>query len=276
MDNVGHVLPSSVKGGTNPSMALLTPLWDASHMEKPDETPLQTFVRTAIEQSPRARDHYDSIIQQRSGSKGKPLYDLSRGKGLKPSTTMLAHIAAALEQPMDLLISAAQGIEVQPARASQRGSSIGRAPDHPPIVGVADGDGSIPLRRINIGYAMGDGSNLDDIADEGTMDFDANLLRIITQSPPHRLFVADGVGDSMQPTLMDSDMIVIDTMQNHLNKWDRIWAISLQGAGAVKRIGLAEKGKVEIISDNPIIPNKIVPVEDVRIIGRVVWSGRRH
>lgn len=127
-----------------------------------------------------------------------------------------------------------------------------------------------------MGFSMGDGSNLDDIVDEGTLDFDANLLRLLTPSPYKYLFVADGNGDSMQPTLLDSDIIVIDTMQNTLNKWDRIWAISLQGAGAVKRIGMAERGKVEIMSDNPIVPNKVVPIEDVRIIGRVVYSGRRH
>ena len=148
--------------------------------------------------------------------------------------------------------------------------------DHPAVIGSADGDGTISLKRINLGFAMGDGTNLDDYVEEGTIDFDANLLRLISPSPAHRLVVADGVGDSMQPTLLDSDMIVIDTMQNQLNKWDRIWAMSLQGGGAVKRVGPAEKGKVEIISDNPAIPNRTVPIEDVRIIGRVVWSGRRH
>ena len=149
-------------------------------------------------------------------------------------------------------------------------------PDIPPTRGVADGDGSIALKRINLGFAMGDGTNLDDYVEEGTIDFDANLLRVITQSPPHRIVVADGVGDSMQPTLLDSDMIVIDTLQNQLNKWDRIWAMSLHGAGAVKRLGPADRGMVEVISDNPGIPNRTVKLEDVRIIGRVVWSGRRH
>lgn len=149
-------------------------------------------------------------------------------------------------------------------------------PDILPSRGSADGDGTISLKRINLGFAMGDGTNLDDYVEEGTMDFDANLLRLISPSPAHRLVVADGVGDSMQPTLLDSDMILIDTLQNQLNKWDRIWAINLQGGGAVKRLGPPEKGKVEIISDNPGIPNRVVSMEDVRIIGRVVWSGRRH
>ena len=154
--------------------------------------------------------------------------------------------------------------------------SAAAIPDIPPTRGVADGDGSIALKRINLGFAMGDGTNLDDYVEEGTIDFDANLLRVITQSPPHRIVVADGVGDSMQPTLLDSDMIVIDTLQNQLNKWDRIWAMSLHGAGAVKRLGPADRGMVEVISDNPGIPNRTVKLEDVRIIGRVVWSGRRH
>lgn len=156
------------------------------------------------------------------------------------------------------------------------GGDSSKMPDIPPTRGSADHDGRVTLRRINLGFAMGDGSNLDDYVEEGSLDFDANLLRLITQSPAHRILVAEGVGDSMQPTLMDSDMIVIDTMQNQLNKWDRIWAMSLQGAGAVKRLGPAERGKVEVISDNPSIPNRVVPLEDVRIIGRVVWSGRRH
>jgi len=156
------------------------------------------------------------------------------------------------------------------------GSESSKIPDIPPTRGSADDDGRVTLKRINLGFAMGDGSNLDEYVEEGSLDFDANLLRLITQSPAHRILVAEGVGDSMQPTLMDSDMIVIDTMQNQLNKWDRIWAMSLQGAGAVKRLGPAERGKVEIISDNPGIPNRIVPLEDVRIIGRIVWSGRRH
>lgn len=154
--------------------------------------------------------------------------------------------------------------------------SMATAPDVPAMISSADGDGTISLKRINLGFAMGDGTNLDDYVEEGTIDFDANLLRLISPSSAHRLVVADGVGDSMQPTLLDSDMIVIDTMQNQLNKWDRIWAMSLQGGGAVKRVGPAEKGRVEIISDNPAIPNRTVALEDVRIIGRVVWSGRRH
>lgn len=275
MHKVGYVPRSSEKSRTNPSMALLSAVWDTSHMTEANaETALQAFVRMAIDQAPRARDHYDSLIQERAGTKGKPLYDLMRGKSLRPSVATLGHMAAVLSQPIALITRAAQGEKVRPLPVD--GMTDGVRSDTQPTRGSADTDGPVALKRINMGFSMGDGSNLDDIVEEGTMDFDANLLRLLTPSPYHRLFVADGNGDSMQPTLLDSDIIVIDTMQNTLDKWDRIWAISLQGAGAVKRIGLAERGKVEIMSDNPIVPNKVVSVEDVRIIGRVVWSGRRH
>ncbi|WP_157035646.1 S24 family peptidase [Sphingobium chungbukense] len=149
-------------------------------------------------------------------------------------------------------------------------------PDIPPTRGVADGDGMVMLKQINLGFAMGDGTNLDDYFEESEIGFDPNQLRAISRAPSTRLIVAHGAGDSMQPTLLDSDTLVIDTTQTKLNMMDRIWAISLYGAGAVKRLRPAAEGKVEIISDNPIHGAKLVSAEDVRIIGRVVWSGRRH
>ncbi|MGW8203006.1 S24 family peptidase [Sphingomonas bisphenolicum] len=177
-----------------------------------------------------------------------------------PSADRLTAIAKALETSPEWLL----------------GQSMAPVSDTPVTLGIADGDGSIALKRINLGFAMGDGSNLDDYVEEGTFDFDANLLRAISQSPAHRLLVADGVGDSMQPTLLDSDLLVIDTLQTRLNMTDRIWAIALYGAGAVKRLRPAAGGKLEIISDNTLHEKQIVDAQDVRIIGRVVWSGRRH
>ena len=176
----------------------------------------------------------------------------------------------------DRLAAIARALETSPEWLMARSSTPPAVPDIPPTRGSADGDGAIALKRINLGVAMGDGSNLDDYIEEGTVDFDPNLLRAISQSPAHRLLVAHGVGDSMQPTLLDSDMLVIDTLQTRLNMTDRIWAIGLFGAGAVKRLRPAAGGMVEIISDNPMHDKQVVSAEDVRFIGRVVWSGRRH
>ena len=192
-----------------------------------------------------------------------------RDRRSMPSAMRLEQLAAALETTSDWLLG-------KTLAAENSGGRRALAPDILPTRGVADGDGAISLKRINLGFAMGDGSNLDDYVEEGTVEFDPNILRMISQSPPHRMLVAHGVGDSMQPTLLDSDMLVIDTLQTRLNMTDRIWAIALYGAGAVKRLRPAADGKVEIISDNTVHGRQIVDAVDVRIIGRVVRSGRRH
>lgn len=136
-------------------------------------------------------------------------------------------------------------------------------------------DGSVPLRQVDLALSMGDGANIDDYVEEGTLDFDANLLRTITRSPPERLFVARGAGDSMMPTLLNDDMVVIDTLQRTLNMLDRIWAVSVHGAGAIKRLRAIGRQRVLVISDNAGVENQEVDAEDLRILGRVIWVGRR-
>lgn len=149
-----------------------------------------------------------------------------------------------------------------------------RTSDNLPVVGSEDG--SVPLRHLDMSLSMGDGSNIDDYFEEGVFEFDANLLRTITRSPPHRLIVGHGIGDSMSPTLHDRDMVIFDTTQTMLNATDKIWAISLFGAGGIKRLRPIAKDRVLVISDNPTLENQEVSREDLRIMGRVIWSARRH
>lgn len=141
---------------------------------------------------------------------------------------------------------------------------------------VKSEDGSIPLRHVNMSLAMGEGTNIDDYFDEGVFEFDAGLLRQISASPAHNLIVGHGIGDSMSPTIHDDAIVIFDAAQTRLNSDDKIWAISLFGAGSIKRLQMIGRGRILVVSDNPIIPNKEVLAEDLRILGRVVWSARRH
>lgn len=137
-------------------------------------------------------------------------------------------------------------------------------------------EGSIPLRRLDFRLSMGDGTNLDDYFEEGVFEFDAALLRTISRSPPQSLIVGDGIGDSMTPTITDSSLVIIDTNQRMLNAHDAIWAIALFGAGGIKRLRPVARDRVLVISDNPALENQEVSTEDLRILGRVIWSARRH
>lgn len=137
-------------------------------------------------------------------------------------------------------------------------------------------NGSVPLRHLDLGLAMGDGTSLEDYYEEGIFEFDAALLRKISRAPPHRLIVGHGVGDSMMPTLLNEDMVIFDTTQTVLNAMDKIWAINIYGQGAVKRIRKINNNRVLVMSDNPTLSPQEVDADDLRILGRVIWSARRH
>lgn len=182
----------------------------------------------------------------------------------------LEEVAKLLEvEPEELLFR----IGLTSGRVSLQSTSgpSGGLPADPPLVR----EHPIALRQVDLAFSMGDGANIDDYVEEGALDFDAGLLRSITRSPPERLFVARGAGDSMMPTLLNDDMVVIDTLQRQLNMLDRIWAISVHGAGAIKRLRAIGKQRILVISDNHAVDNQEVDAEDLRILGRVVWVGRR-
>jgi transcriptional regulator with XRE-family HTH domain len=93
--------------------------------------------------------------------------------------------------------------------------------DHIPMRGVFDDIGGVMIRQVDLSYAMGDGTNLEDYFEETAVLFDPNFLRTLTRAPVERLFVARGDGDSMFPTLINDDQVLIDTTQRRLNMQDR-------------------------------------------------------
>jgi len=79
-------------------------------------------------------------------------------------------------------------------------------------------------------------------------------------------------GDSMLPTLMDGDLLVVDTREQ-LGVYDGVYAISLDNQLLVKRLryDIGSQG-YQIISDNPDHDNFLLPKEELsrlRINGRV-------
>lgn len=286
MLNVGHIPPSSDIARTNPSVAICSAVWDASYMETLHETPLQAFVRRAVEQSGKARDHFDKRIQKLSGSTGKPLYDLSRGKGLNPGAAMLDHFAAVLRQPIDLVQRAARGehVEPEPWQAtpieklvdhSKRHEDLPLAykiPDRPIQV---PGDGEVvQIQMLDLSLSMGPGTLIDGYVESELVSFDLNFVRQFSRAPSDRLRIVTGVGDSMEPTLFRNDLIVIDTNDRRLSKQDGIYWINLYGAAGIKRLRAIGPNKVLVKSDNPIHEDQEVDADDLRIEGRAVWTTR--
>lgn len=130
------------------------------------------------------------------------------------------------------------------------------------------------VRKVDITYAMGDGSVLQDYPDVELLPFSLNFLQKFIRGTTDKLFIATGYGDSMEPTLRRDDLVMIDTSQNRIGLSDQIWALTYAGAGMIKRLRPLAGGRMLILSDNPNVPDQEVAMDEIYIVGKVVWSAR--
>ncbi|MGN6121691.1 MAG: S24 family peptidase [Sphingomonas oligoaromativorans] len=131
------------------------------------------------------------------------------------------------------------------------------------------------IPEVDLRYAMGDGAVLADYPEVGQIPFNRQFRRSLTSAPVEKLFVARGDGDSMLPTLINDDMVLIDTSQNRITQSDRIWALAVGDAGMIKRVRVLGTDQYELHSDNPSIRPQPITREELTVVGRVIWVGRR-
>lgn len=100
--------------------------------------------------------------------------------------------------------------------------------------------------------------------------------RALGVSPKH-LALISVKGDSMEPTLSDGDLVLIDTSAGNIEN-NAIYVLQYNGTLLVKRIQKKLDGSVLIISDNSMYKQEVLTGDlaaQLNVIGRVVWSGRR-
>lgn len=84
-------------------------------------------------------------------------------------------------------------------------------------------------------------------------------------------------GDSMEPTLSNGDLILVDTSTKKVED-NAIYVLRYNGSLMVKRIQRKIDGSLIIKSDNLVYEPEMVSgeaVNELHVVGRVVWSGRR-
>lgn len=94
---------------------------------------------------------------------------------------------------------------------------------------------------------------------------------------PRNLSVAMVHGKSMEPTLREADVILLDTSENGLEfvKDGKVYAITVKQKPLVKRLYKQELGGILLQSDNPSFKEIIIDDDELnsfRVVGRVVWS----
>lgn len=136
-------------------------------------------------------------------------------------------------------------------------------------------EGSVMIPQLDIGYSMGGGSVFQEYAQTAMIPFPREWLRPLIGGTFGELFVARGEGDSMMPTILDHDVVIIDTAQKTITKQDRLWCLNYGDLGMIKRVRMQPDGAALIISDNPAVENFTAYDGEVQAIGRVIWIGRR-
>lgn len=143
---------------------------------------------------------------------------------------------------------------------------------------VAPPGGLMTVPRLAVGAAAGAGSESAGDALVAHHAFDARWLRTLSGSPQH-LSIITVEGDSMVPTLNHGDDIMVDTSDAAERLREGIYVLRRDSLLLVKRLVRAAGGgvpRLNIISDNSVYPPEMeVPVTQVEIVGRVVWTGRR-
>lgn len=128
---------------------------------------------------------------------------------------------------------------------------------------------------IDLAYGMG-GTYLDDIdPDARSEPFPLSFIRRYTKAKAEDLVIADGLGDSMAPTIGSNDQMLIDRSIDSLRVADQIWAFSFGGVGMVKRLRPRPDGSIAILSDNPAVPEDRAVDDELYLIGRVVAIVRK-
>ena len=207
--------------------------------------------------------------------------DLARAIGVSPQaiskmvtgdttdTSKLYQIASFLHTTPEYL--AGESDEADPSAVADRRLPFrGAEPELPSDL--------VQIDQINMAYGLG-GTFIDnDALEVEKVTFSRAWLRSYTHSFPELLFTTDGVGDSMEPTISDHDVIIGDRGQVRLDqvKGDKIWACVFAGVGMVKRLRALPDGTVRIMSDNHVVRDELATDGDLHIVGRIVAVVKRH
>ena len=130
----------------------------------------------------------------------------------------------------------------------------------------------VSVARLALGAAAGAGAASDDEGTIGAFRFSRDWLREQGLSPASLSAIAV-TGDSMEPTLRDGDEILVERIDAPAR--DGIHVLRRDDTLLVKRLDLSQPGRVTLISDNRAYAPYEVALDEIEVIGRVVWKGGR-
>lgn len=139
------------------------------------------------------------------------------------------------------------------------------------------GDGFVKIPRYKVDASAGYGAVIHSEQIVDHLAFRSDWVRHALGVPVASLALINVTGDSMEPTLSNGDLILIDTSIHGVDD-SGVYVLQFDGKLKVKRIHSKVDGTVDLISDNTRYPIETIQGElaqGLNVVGRVVWCGRR-
>lgn len=130
----------------------------------------------------------------------------------------------------------------------------------------------VPLYDV---YASaGHGSQIDQEPIIDRLAFKKDWLKGEMGLSPDKCCLIHVIGDSMEPTLHKKDVVMLDrTHTIYID--DGIYCLRIDGGLLVKRLQRINAQQFKVISDNSIYEPFVLNTQDVEVVGKAVWAGKR-
>lgn len=243
--------------------------------------------RTADDRQVRNPDRAAFVSRLREILRHWPSADrLARATGVSPSA-FRKWLRGEAEPSRERLVALADAAEVgiawlatgegpEPRFRDRTGSTVTTA-------GSRSSEHAIDLRRFVVlpkraeAAAAGGGTPPPPLDESEFIAFGHDWIRRSLALEPGDLLLETAVGESMQPTIHDGDLLLIHTSDRKLREFG-IYVLEFEGQRLVKRVQRKLDGSLLLISDNTIYEIERIPPErtsNVVVLGRVVWGGGR-
>lgn len=131
------------------------------------------------------------------------------------------------------------------------------------------------IPQIDLHFALGGGSFVEGPINTTMVAYRTDWLNHITRGRQADVFLTKGDGDSMIPTILDGDDVIVNRAERIIDKQDKLWALGYGDLVSIKRVMRLANGRYQLNSDNHAVWPTEALEEELRVIGRVIWIGRR-
>lgn len=198
-------------------------------------------------------------VAETAGVNRSFVYDIQRGTSKNPNTDKLKLVARVLKVQHNWLLH-----------------GLGEVEGETPVV-PDPADGFAPIPYVAVRPSMGGGMVVDEEPAHGEpFHFHRGWIAQELRSEPRALRIMHVEGDSMEPTLMNGDIVLIDT-ERRMPTPPGVFVLH-DGMGLVAKrlehIPNSDPPLIRIISDNPAYSAYERTSDEVNIVGRIRWFGR--